>query len=59
MGIDETKDSAVLTPYGVDARYPGDQPEPTFAGAEVGCLRQVRQPARPARHAGTFGGSRR
>ena len=25
------KDAAALTPYGVDVRYPGDQPEPTLA----------------------------
>lgn len=24
------KDTAVLTPYGVDIRYPGDQPEPNL-----------------------------
>lgn len=27
------KDAVVLTPYGVDIRYPGDQPEPTLEEA--------------------------
>jgi len=26
---DRVRESAALTPYGVDVRYPGDQPEPT------------------------------
>lgn len=37
-------ESAVLTPYGVEVRYPGDEPEPTpkEAQAAVGLADQVR-----------------
>jgi HEPN domain-containing protein len=38
------KDAVVLTPYGVDIRYPGDQPEPNREEAReaVGLARRVR-----------------
>jgi HEPN domain-containing protein len=40
------KDTAVLTPYEVDIRYPGDQPEPNLEET-----RQAVELARKVRHA--------